>query len=194
MILRVYFFQIPVTPNQLAAGLVLREVDENDRIRVRDFHVFNSLTEVCRFPGEREQHERHSTAYYDQLNDEKRFAESHNFIITRKTSSTIVGSVGIEADCDDRSACHLHNFSVDEAKRRQGIGKFLLSHALRFARERFRFVRLTTLDRHGKDAQISQGRKMYEAAGFVLHNESELKFGEETTDFHVFWYELDFQK
>ena len=83
-------------------------------------------------------------------------------------SETVVGSIAIDGDGLEKSTAHLRWFILDEAARGHGIGLRMLSTALAFCDRRgFAKTELWTLS--GLDA----ARKLYEAAGFTIAEESE---------------------
>ncbi|MGF6372593.1 GNAT superfamily N-acetyltransferase [Paraburkholderia sp. RAU6.4a] len=77
-----------------------------------------------------------------------------------------LASVVIDGD-NDTGVAHLRWFIVDDSLRGAGIGRQLLSHAMRFVDERFDETYLWTFK--GLDA----ARHLYESFGFRLSEESE---------------------
>ncbi|MGF6413925.1 GNAT superfamily N-acetyltransferase [Paraburkholderia sp. MM5482-R2] len=77
-----------------------------------------------------------------------------------------LASVVIDGD-NDTAVAHLRWFIVDDSLRGAGIGRQLLSHAMRFFDERFDETYLWTFK--GLDA----ARHLYESFGFRLSEESE---------------------
>ncbi|MGF6875506.1 GNAT superfamily N-acetyltransferase [Paraburkholderia sp. MM5477-R1] len=77
-----------------------------------------------------------------------------------------LASVVIDGD-NDTGVAHLRWFIVDDSLRGSGIGRQLLSHAMRFVDERFDETYLWTFK--GLDA----ARHLYESFGFRLSEESE---------------------
>jgi GNAT superfamily N-acetyltransferase len=77
-----------------------------------------------------------------------------------------LASVVIDGD-NETGVAHLRWFIVDDSLRGSGIGRQLLSHAMRFVDERFNETYLWTFK--GLDA----ARHLYESFGFALSEESE---------------------
>lgn len=78
----------------------------------------------------------------------------------------MLASIVIDGDLASRQA-HLRWFIVDESLRGMGVGRALLERALAFADAHYDETYLWTFK--GLDA----ARHLYEAAGFVLTDESE---------------------
>ncbi|WP_316154637.1 bifunctional helix-turn-helix transcriptional regulator/GNAT family N-acetyltransferase [Cupriavidus sp. BIC8F] len=77
-----------------------------------------------------------------------------------------LASLAIDGD-DEQGIAHLRWFIVDDALRGSGVGRQLMSHAMKFVDERYRETYLWTFK--GLDA----ARHLYESFGFQLVDESE---------------------
>ncbi|WP_050463361.1 bifunctional helix-turn-helix transcriptional regulator/GNAT family N-acetyltransferase [Herbaspirillum autotrophicum] len=95
-----------------------------------------------------------------------RLANPKNGIWVATQSGRIVGAVAIDGEDLGNDTAHLRWFIVDDGMRGAGVGHKLLSAALAFCDgQGFAATRLWTF--RGLDA----ARRLYENAGFVLHDE-----------------------
>ncbi len=81
-------------------------------------------------------------------------------------SGRSLASLAIDGD-DEQGIAHLRWFIVDDTLRGSGVGRQLMSHAMKFVDERYRETYLWTFK--GLDA----ARHLYESFGFQLVDESE---------------------